>query len=144
MTEIWVKKIQGVLLPALPNDALLFESIKAGVPYAFDFKKKRNGKFHNKYFAMLDVVLHHTEHWENVEQIRKRLLIQIGHFDMIWDAVSQELVPEAKSMSFASMDEVEFNRIYQDSLTVILKHYMPPNWDTALFESAMNSIMDFA
>ena len=46
-------------------------------------------------------------------------------------------------MSFANMDEAEFNRVYQDSLTVILKDYLP-GWDMDTYDRALNEILSFA
>ena len=92
---------------------------------------------------MVNTVLHHSDKWENVDQLREILLIGIGHCDTIWDPIEGEWHHKAKSIAWAKLDEVKFNRIYQDTLTIILKSFLP-GWDEAAFESALNSIMDFA
>lgn len=148
MTEIRVKKKHGVLVPALPEDELLFESLKAGEIYGFDFKKKRNGKFHNKWFALLSVVMQHTEDkdgqgWVNIDAVREEVLKDIGHCELVWNPRRQRKEWKAKSIAWAKMDEAAFNRIYQDSLTVIVKDYLP-GWDKPTFDQALNEIMDFA
>ena len=143
MTKIRVEKKHGVFVPSLPQDSDFFESIPQGEIFEFDFVKKRNAKFHKKYFAMLNVVLQHTEKWENVEQLRAAVLLNIGHFDMIWEPINKMMIPKVGSINWAQMDEVKFNRIFQDSLTVIMKYYLP-DWDKATFNQALNEILDFA
>lgn len=144
MTKIRVEKKHGVFVPSLPQDADYFESIPSGEIFEFDFIKKRNAKFHKKYFAMLNTVVQHTEKWENVEQIRPIILISAGHCDTIWNPVTGAFEQHAKSINWAQMDEVKFSRLYQDSLTIILKHFMPDGYDKATFNQALNEIMDFA
>ncbi len=144
MTEIRVQKKHGVLVPSLPQDEEYFESIPSGEILAFDFRKPRNAKFHNKYFAMLNVVVQHTETWENVDQLREIVLIATGHCVTVWDPMKGRFHHVAKSINWAQLDDVKFNRIYQDSLTIIMQYFLPEGYDEDTFDQALNEIMDFA
>lgn len=90
----------------------------------------RNAKFHRKFFAMLQVGF---EAWEpafevsvggqpvakNFERFRKDVTILAGFYEPAF-ALDGTLELEAKSISFANMDDAEFEQVYSAVANVLL------------------------
>jgi hypothetical protein len=82
----------------------------------------RNIKFIRKYFAMLKTALEMADVEMNDDQWRHLVLCGIGHCD--WFKYGDKQIPIPKSISFANMEEAEFELIYSDSLTFICANYV--------------------
>ena len=106
---------------------------KPGALIRSDFKQARNPAFHRKGMSLLSLAF---EYWEpgelsnthgvvekNFDRFRKDLTILAGFFDQSFRLDGSVRI-EAKSISFAKMDDEEFSRVYQSLLTVIIKHIM--------------------
>ena len=62
------------------------------------------------------------EVYPQVENLREAILIMTGHFEItiLPDGTQHK---KAKSISFASMDNIEFEKVYSDTLDVGLKWF---------------------
>ena len=58
----------------------------------------------------------------NKEDLRFDLEISAGYYRQGFDLDGQP-VKRAKSISFAAMDELEFNKLYDDVVKVIVTHF---------------------
>lgn len=91
----------------------------------------RNSKFHRKFFALLNIGF---DAWEpprkrrtykgmpvqkNFDQFREDVIISAGFYDQTFDLRGRMKV-KAKSISFAKMDDVEFERVYSAVADVLL------------------------
>ena len=91
----------------------------------------RNGKFHRRFFAMLNVGF---DAWEparkrktykglamvkNFDQFREDVIIAAGFYDQTFD-LRGRMVLRAQSMSFANMDDAGFEALYSAVATVLL------------------------
>ena len=126
--EIYVKKQFGVLCPADAGNEELLEALKPG-EYKAVITKPRNIKFHRKFFALLNFAF---EQWDpdslyyknqpvqkNLDRFRKDITILAGYGNPVIN-LKEDVRIEAKSISFASMDEVEFDELYNQVINVIL------------------------
>ena len=130
----FVKAIIGGLkcfLPATPLDDDEFEKIKIGPIYTAEFKQTRNWIFHRKFFSMLNFIFENMDddlkQRRNINTVAGMLIdlkILVGHYDL-W--VSAEGVPlyMPKSIDFASMDQIEFEKFYKDCYEAIYTYYLP-------------------
>ena len=64
------------------------------------------------------------EKFNNINHLRSELIICAGHYEIIFDLESGAQKKEALSISFASMDELEFNKLYSDVLNVICEKFL--------------------
>jgi hypothetical protein len=116
-------------------------------------KRIRNYEFHKKFFALVNYAY---EFWEpaplpdspehrwrkkvtpekNMDRFRKDLTILAGWYDAHY-RVNGEVRIEAKSISFAAMDEDEFEKLYSATIDVILKHVC-----TQMTEERLRDIVD--
>lgn len=92
----------------------------------------RNQRFHRKFFALLEIGF---DAWEptlehdgnpvekNFEQFREDVTILAGHYVQTW-TLDGEMRLRAKSISFASMDDEEFERVYSSVADVLLSRVL--------------------
>jgi hypothetical protein len=130
-------------------------NLEAGEILSLDFIIPRNPQFNRKFFALLDVGY---EAWEpnrvrksykgremakNREQFREDILILAGFYDQTFDLKGRMRL-RAKSVSFAKMDDVEFDRVYQSVVTVLLREVLTTYKDRAELDSVVDRVLGFA
>jgi hypothetical protein len=123
-------KTQSGLIPSDPESEERYKKIKLGSVVEHDIKIYRNPGFHRKMFALLNLAF---ENWipgeidskhgvpkKNFDQFRKDLIILAGYYETIIRLDGSVRI-EAKSISFASMKQEEFEKLYSSVLDVILE-----------------------
>jgi len=119
-----IKGLDNKFSIAYDSDYELAKKIKPNEVYEYEFKKTRNIKFHRKFFALVNLCFSNQETFNNIEHLRKELIICAGHYELIFDLESGTQKKEALSISFASMDETAFNTLYNDVLNVICDKFL--------------------
>ena len=108
--------------PAFDSDIELSKKIKLGQVYEYEYKQPRNYMFHKKFFGLVKMVFDNQEQYTNFEHLRKDLIIESGNYDLRHDLLGVE-IREAKSISFASMNQNDFDKLYSDIIDVIVKYF---------------------
>lgn len=148
------KTASGALLPATAADAEKVGKLKVGQVLRGEWKKQRNYKFHKKWWALAEFAFDHWEHGEihdprlkgqapekNLERFRKDLIILTGRYEAT-HRLNGDVRIEAKSISFASMDEEEFEKLYSDTINVILKHVLK-NYSFEQLDGVVAQLMSY-
>ena len=117
-----IKQLNNSFKIAYDSDYEKLKKIKVAEPYEFEYKNVRNLKFHKKYFALINLLFQNQERYNNLDHLRKDLTIEAGYYDLRANIHGEE-VKEAKSISFASMDEDEFSEYYNAILDCIVKYF---------------------
>ncbi len=151
MTEIYLKKVFGVLGPNDDDAKEYLEKLKSGEVIKATVTRPRNYDFHKKLFALLDVAY---DAWEiepveykgvpiekNKTRFRKDITIMAGFYEMVVN-VKGEVRAQAKSISFASMSEDEFSELYSKIIDVILKRVLK-NYTRADLDRVVEEVMSF-
>jgi len=115
-----IKQFNNTFKLAYNSDYELAKKVPLNEPIEFEFTKKRNLKFHKKFFALLNMVYENQEQYNNIEHLRKDLTISAGYYDLRFNIEGVE-VKEAKSISFAKMDDTEFSEFYNRIVDVVVK-----------------------
>lgn len=129
MTELVLAKTPtGALVPADAPSAAFVQRLKTGAGLRGEFKRQRNPKFHRKVFALFQLAF---DAWDapaleyrgqqvakNFDRFRRDLTILAGHYEAVTN-LRGEVRLEAKSLSFANMDEDEFAEVYRGILNVV-------------------------
>tara|TARA_R110000851_G_scaffold94392_1_gene205174 strand:+ start:296 stop:760 length:465 start_codon:yes stop_codon:yes gene_type:complete len=147
----YLKKVGGGFVPVDEmNDPEIFKQIKMGDIISVQFKRPRNVKRLRKYFALLNIAF---DAWEAPEtsynnipamksftRFRSDIICGAGFYDVV-ASINGDVRAEAKSISFAKMDETEFNELYNNTanyiLLKILKNYKRDDLDQ-LVEQIIN------
>ena len=131
--ELIMIKTGNVLVPVSEDVAEELESMSDG-EVKVEITKPRNIGFHRKFFSLIRIaykewkkpVLHYKGYTvePSFEEFRKNITILCGHFYMDVD-IRGEMRARAKSISFAKMDEVEFEKLYSKAVDVIIERVLP-------------------
>jgi ABC-type enterochelin transport system substrate-binding protein len=119
--KILVIKINGSLKPCYDSDYENFAKIPIGEQIEITYTKRRNLSFHKKYFALLKLCFENQSDYRLLEDMRRDLIITSGRYDEIVNKITGEVYKLANSISFGSMDENEFNQLYEDTKGIISK-----------------------
>jgi hypothetical protein len=134
--KLMLKKIAGGLIPSLPMDEEKLSKWKFGSIMECEVKKPRNGQFHRKFFALINVVYINQEKYTQLDDLLVEVKLKTGHYKEHL-TTKGEIIYLPKSISFAQMDEMEFGLFYSKVIDVVLKHFMkvsPEELDTMVNE----------
>lgn len=129
MEAHFVKTGPHHLQPASEGDAVLLTKIKTGETVKLKLTRVRNVQFHRKFFALLNFGF---DYWQpepmeiegivaekNFERFRKDVIVLAGFYEPNY-RLNGDVRFEAKSISFGSMSEDEFEKLYSACVDVIL------------------------
>ena len=112
------KQLNGSLAPVFESDRITLQKIKAGDDVEVTIKKPRNIAFHRKMFALLNLGWSNQDTIPDFDHYRQIVTMKARHVDKV--DTGKGVVFFAKSLSFSKMDELEFEKVYNDVLTVIM------------------------
>ena len=90
--------------------------IKVGDFVNCDIKKPRNYMFHKKFFALIELVFQNQDLTDDKDNLRAYLTVKAGFYETIKSDIGVMYLP--KSISFAKMDEIEFEELFIKFLNV--------------------------
>lgn len=117
-----VKKTVYGLVPVFnsDHDKLKESKLKMGEVYEVEIKKKRNYEFLKKYMALINLCHENQEQFEMFDDTREYLTIKAGYYRKV-EMPNGNIQVKPKSISFASMDDIEFDDLYQKVITAACK-----------------------
>lgn len=142
----WVRLIRAgtvnpdaLVLAAVDADAEEeLEKLPRGEQLRADVVKPRNSGLHRKAFALLKVVLPHTN-YPNIERLRAAMTIGAGWVDDVIEPYTGNVMWIPRSWAFDSMDDLEFREFYNALINVALK--IVPNSSKQDWEDAVDHIV---
>jgi len=122
MKLILIKQLNNTFKVAYPSDYDNLKKLKAGEFLECEIRMPRNVGFHRKFFALINMVYQNQSTYNNIEHLRRDLIIEAGFYEE-WADFNGEVKRRAKSISFSSMGEDEFQELYDRVLDVIVDVY---------------------
>jgi len=148
---VLMKTPGGVLAPFDEEAARFIEKMKAGAGVRVKVTKIRNLPFHRKFFAMLDVGYDAWEPEEKVykgmvarknrKKFRGDMIILAGYFDAVIN-FNGDTQLKPKSISFANMEQDEFEKLYSEVANVLLQKVLK-NYTRADLDETVERILGF-
>lgn len=131
-----IKQLNGSFIPAFDSDKEIANKIKVGDPISGKFSKKRNYEFHKKYFALINLAYSNSILNESLtfEQFRGEITMRAGYSDSYID-FKGNLKYQPISISFAKMDDLEFEDLYSKCIDVILKYVLKGNTVEEIYDN---------
>ena len=136
MDLVMLKTPSGALVPGDSEATEALRKIKTGKALRMSATRMRNYEFHKKFFALVNFAYEHWEpgdlpdaRWDGVQpektfdRFRKDLIILAGFYDATFRIDGSTRI-EAKSISFASMSQDDFDRLYSATIDAVLKHIL--------------------
>lgn len=117
---------QNRIKPLYDSDYDTLKKCKKNTVLSFEVKAERNSKFHRKFMALVKMVFDNQEIYQSVEDLRYDLTIEAGYFEE-YVSFNGEVKRKAKSISFASMDELEFNQLYNAFVHTVIRVFKYTN-----------------
>ena len=137
MAIIYMKKLSnGTFAPNDQQSLELASKLKVGEVYRHEVKKPRNYIFHKKYFSLLNLAFENQENYDSFESFRDAITMQAGYYDS-HVSLKGVTVFKPRSISFSSMDELDFDKLYNQTINVILKYVLGCGEDE-LLEMVLN------
>lgn len=123
-TALFVKHL-GSLRPADDDAESIMRALGSGELVEVTVKKRRNPKHNAKLFALLKIVVDNTDgRWPTVDALKEDLKMATGLYEKRV-SLSGKVYYVPKSISFASMDQVQFSQWYDQALDVIVGRILP-------------------
>jgi hypothetical protein len=153
MSEIVVTKTAGgSLSPVDQQSADYIARLKLGEVVKVKATRMRNPGHHRKFFALLNLAFDAWEPAEstyrgqtvqkNFEQFRNDLIVLSGYYDTAI-TLKGETRLTAKSISFGSMGQDEFETLYSATVNVVLARILT-NYTRADLDQVIDRLMSFA
>ena len=152
---VLVKTTGGALAPADEEARAQVEKLKIGQGVRAIIKRARNVRFHRKAFALFKLAF---DMWDpdtpltykgeavskDFDRFRKDMTILAGFYKAVYNARG-EVRLEAESLSFSSMGEERFEKVFKSVLTVVWNRVLrKAGYDTeAEVERVINELMRF-
>ena len=117
--KIQMLKTKQGLTPLYNSGYESYQKLKIGWEGEVTFTQKRNYEFHKKFMALVNMAFKNEDKYNNFDHYRSYLTIKAGFYTAYeMDGWTHK---EADSISFASMDEIEFGDLYSKMLDVVIK-----------------------
>jgi hypothetical protein len=126
-----VKHPGGVFSPAHETDLERLQRFKNGETYTAEIKLTRNPQFHRKVLAFFWFCFHHwnadnagmgsASERAQFKRFRNDLTILAGYYETVVN-IRGDLRAEAKSISYANMEQDEFEELYSALINAAIKH----------------------
>ena len=127
--DIYCMVTDSGLVPMYDSDLEERKKLKRGDRVLCRITKPRNYEFHKKFFALVRLTYENLpEHLHSMLRIRSEedmltsIKLELGYADKLWYSGKQIAVP--KSISFAAMDQAEFERFFARAVDLVLTLYL--------------------
>lgn len=141
--DIYCRVTDIGLIPMYDSDLDKKHRLRIGDNVLCTIKRPRNYEFHKKYFALLRLTVANLPHLIQQqmqifteEDLLDCLKIDLGLFTTRWHGGRQ--IVKTGSISFAKMDNTEFEKFFARSVDAILRIYLRGTDRQALIEEVEN------
>lgn len=145
----------GLLAPLEEEDVDYVNRLRVGQVIRGEFRRQRNYLFLQKWFCLAKFAYEHWEpsglegpKWKGVapeksfERFRRDLIILAGYYDASY-RLDNSVRIEARSISFGSMGQEEFEALYSATVDVVLKHVLK-DYTRKDLDKIVDQILGFA
>lgn len=128
--DIYCRVTDYGLVPMYDSDLDMKKRLKFGTTVRCRVTQPRNYEFHKKFFALVrltydNLPLSLVERWNvrSVDDMLRRFKRDLGYYSSRTNDMGEREI-EYRSISFAAMDEQEFERFYNDCVNLVLYTYI--------------------
>lgn len=121
MSELYLMRTVGGLKACDDAGVDALRKIKTGEIVQCEITRPRNVAHHRKFWALLNVFWQATGDWSSTYGVLIELKVRLGHVQEVLLRDTGELVRVPKSISFARMDQSEFDVFYERCIAELCK-----------------------
>jgi hypothetical protein len=122
--KIYLKKHYYTLVPCDEDSLEKLKKLKAEEYYYVEVKLARNYKFHKKYMKMLKTAYDNQNKYDNFTSFRYEVEMRSG-FYKTHITIKGTTIFFPDSIAFDKMEEHDFEKLFNKSIDIILKHFIP-------------------
>lgn len=123
-TELFMRRALGTLRPVDAAGEEALRSMRGDEIVHVTIKRKRNERHHRKFFALLNVVFPHQDTYPTMETFRAAVTCALGFADTV-KLPDGRVILVPRSISFANMDQTEFDAFYERAVALICTRIIP-------------------
>lgn len=125
--KIVCRKVGRSLVPVDDEGFDALAKVKDGRDVKVEFTMSRNLRHHRLMFQVFRFVQDHSPVMakQSIEDIKDAIKLATGHVRRFVDAETGATAYVTKSLAFEAMDQLEFNRFFDDACQVISNRWMP-------------------
>jgi hypothetical protein len=123
-TELWLSRRMDALVPANAQALESLRKLPADKWLLCELRMPRNVKHHRKFMAVLQAVYPHQDMWPTFNSFRKAFTAALGHGEVVTAKDGRKFI-DADSISFATMDQTEFDEFYARAIEFVLTKVLP-------------------
>ena len=116
MSDLYLTRTMAGLSAVDDAGKEILRKIKLGKMVRCEITQPRNIQHHRKFFALLNTVWQAAGEWPTVDDLLVELKIKLGITKDVVIRQSGEIVKIVGSISFASMDQLEFDKFYERAI----------------------------
>lgn len=117
MARMFLRRTLSGFIPADEPSLELMRKYKLGQVYRADIVKPRSYAHHKLIFALLTLTFENQDRFDNFEIFRKAVTFAAGHVTE-YPSIDGEIIREPASISYDSLDEVQFTKVAGAMMTV--------------------------
>lgn len=137
--------IKGHNLALKPADAQA-EKYLTRVPFGESVvckvNRPRNPGLHRKFFSLLSLVFENQERYSDFQTFRHEIVMRAGYFQE-HHHLTGKVSYVAKSLAYESMDESEFEEVYDKVCGVIIQYFWPEISKADLEEAVLDYMTEY-
>lgn len=101
------------------------ESMKPGTWIRMEWSSPRHPKHHRKFFALLQLITENSEVYNTIEKALVAVKLCTGHFDLMADPRTGEIIQIPNSIAFEAMPQEEFDVFYSAAIDAVMQVILP-------------------
>ena len=125
MTQILCKRTVSGLSADDDAATAVLRKIKVGDVVRVEVRRPRNLQAHRRFFALVNLVYSNSEEFPSADVARKVLTCRAGHATPFVIKSTGEVILVPESISFANMDQDEFDAFWQRVVKVVCDEILP-------------------
>ena len=139
--EISVINNNGCLVPADQYQAEELNNIPKGSEVVIEYRAKRNGGNHRRFFKFIRVAFDMQEHYTSREALRFALIVKAGYVEKIESHKNGAIALMPQSLKFSEMGEEKFKKVFKDVIGAFIE--MLGEMGRPISEDEMMQIIEF-
>lgn len=119
-----MKRVMGSLRPIDAQGEAALEGVRTDEIVSVEIKRPRNVRFHRKWFAIVSAVFPHQSLYPTVRVLNNAIKAATG-LAKTYALPDGRIIIDTESISFAKMDEAEFEQWAERAIDFVLAHILP-------------------
>ena len=122
--KLLFRKHLGALRPADPEAEEALLKVANDSLVTVEMKRGRNLPHMRLFFALMRLVFDNQDRYDNLHALRGAITIALGYFEIV-TLPDGSVGAMPRSISFAKMDQTEFDVFFNDAVELVCKRWLP-------------------